>query len=225
MRRAKLYYLRDLKGKAGRMKEKRAASGYERGHEGVAEPFWSGGRRGWRSSGTGATGPRRGSCARRYHGGGAPLHARASRRRRARTAYAVVAGIDEVGRGALCGPVVAGAVILGDAFDSEGLDDSKRLTRRQRERLAERIRRQARGLGARRRPSHAEIDRLNILRATHLAMRRAVEALGVRPDLAAGGRPHRARGCPRPARHRQGRRPLRLDRGRLHRGQGRRATR
>ena len=89
----------------------------------------------------------------------------------------MVAGVDEVGRGALCGPVVAGAVVLGDGFDAGGLDDSKRLTARQREALAERIREQARGLRRSGSPSHEEIDRLNILRATHLAMQRAVEAL------------------------------------------------
>jgi hypothetical protein len=58
--------------------------------------------------------------------------------------YEAVVGVDEVGRGALCGPVVAGAAILGEGFDTEGLDDSKRLTRAQRERLAERIRAHAR---------------------------------------------------------------------------------
>jgi ribonuclease HII len=96
--------------------------------------------------------------------------------------YFVVAGVDEVGRGALCGPVVAGAAILGEGFPTEGLDDSKRLTRRQRERLADRIRRLARAwaLGV---AEVEEIDRLNILRATHLAMRRALEALPVRPDF------------------------------------------
>ncbi len=93
-----------------------------------------------------------------------------------------VAGVDEVGRGALCGPVVAGAVILGEDFDIRGLDDSKRLTRRQRETLAGRIRERARawGLGL---ADPGEIDRLNILRATRLAMKRAVEALGLPPDL------------------------------------------
>lgn len=93
-----------------------------------------------------------------------------------------VAGLDEVGRGALCGPVVAAAVVLGEAFDSEGLDDSKRLTRRQRERLAERIRAGAEcfALGL---ADHEEIDRVNILRATWLAMRRALEGLPARPDL------------------------------------------
>jgi len=95
--------------------------------------------------------------------------------------FTLPAGVDEVGRGALCGPVVAGAVILGQAFDAEGLDDSKRLTRRQRETLDLRIRKEARAwaLGV---ASPAEIDRVNVLRATHLAMRRAVEALSVRPD-------------------------------------------
>jgi ribonuclease HII len=96
--------------------------------------------------------------------------------------YAVVAGIDEVGRGALCGPVMAGAVVLGAAFDPSGLDDSKRLSPRQREVLADRIRREARAwaIGS---ADHQEIDRVNILRATHLAMKRAVEGLGATPDL------------------------------------------
>jgi ribonuclease HII len=95
--------------------------------------------------------------------------------------FAFPAGVDEVGRGALCGPVVAGAVILGSAFDADGLDDSKRLTRRQREKLDQRIRKDAKAwaLGI---ASVDEIDRVNILRATHLAMRRAVEALSVAPD-------------------------------------------
>lgn len=106
-----------------------------------------------------------------------------------RAGYAVVAGVDEVGRGALCGPVVAGAAILGEGFDTEGLDDSKRLTARQRERLAERIRAGARAwaLGF---AEVEEIDRFNILRATHLAMKRAIAALKVKPDLVlVDGRP------------------------------------
>ncbi len=96
--------------------------------------------------------------------------------------FARVAGLDEVGRGALCGPVVAAAVVLGDGFDVEGLDDSKRLTCRQRERLAERIRAgaQAWAIGA---AEPEEIDRFNILRATYLAMRRALTGLGAAPDL------------------------------------------
>jgi ribonuclease HII len=103
--------------------------------------------------------------------------------------YCAVAGLDEVGRGALCGPVVAGAAILGEGFDTEGLDDSKRLTPRQRERLAERIRQGARAwaLGF---AEVEEIDRFNILRATHLAMRRALAGLAVAPDLVlVDGRP------------------------------------
>jgi ribonuclease HII len=99
-----------------------------------------------------------------------------------RAGYAIVAGMDEVGRGALCGPVVACAVILGEGFDCRGLDDSKRLTRRQRETLSDRIRTKAAafsvGLA-----EPTEIDRLNILRATHLAMRRALEGLRPTPDF------------------------------------------
>jgi ribonuclease HII len=96
--------------------------------------------------------------------------------------YALVAGVDEVGRGALCGPVVAGAVILDPAFDPSGIDDSKRLTARQRETQAARIREEATAwaIGF---ADVDEIDRLNILRATHLAMRRAVDGLGSRPDM------------------------------------------
>ena len=93
-----------------------------------------------------------------------------------------MAGCDEVGRGALCGPVVAAAVILGDGFDPDGIDDSKRLTERQRDALAVRIRETARawGVGS---VEPREIDRLNILRATYLAMQRAVAALSDAPDL------------------------------------------
>jgi ribonuclease HII len=93
-----------------------------------------------------------------------------------------VAGADEVGRGALCGPVVAAAVVLGDGFDTEGIDDSKRLTEKQRDALAGRIRAGAVAVGlAWCEPE--EIDRLNILRATHLAIRRAVLTLASLPDL------------------------------------------
>ena len=93
-----------------------------------------------------------------------------------------VAGLDEVGRGALCGPVVACAVILGDGFDHSGIDDSKRLTALQRERLAGHIRERARGcsVGI---ADPKEIDRLNILRATLLAMKRAGEGLPEAPAL------------------------------------------
>ncbi len=96
--------------------------------------------------------------------------------------FAVIAGLDEVGRGALCGPVIACAVVLGDGFDSTGLDDSKRLTQRQREALDVRVREKARAfcVGI---ADVAEIDRINILRASHVAMQRALAGLGVTPDL------------------------------------------
>jgi ribonuclease HII len=96
--------------------------------------------------------------------------------------FLFVAGLDEVGRGALCGPVVAAAVILGDGFDPAGIDDSKRLTCRQREVQAVRIRREARAVAVGM-AEVEEIDCLNILRATHVAMRRAVVALAAAPDL------------------------------------------
>jgi ribonuclease HII len=90
--------------------------------------------------------------------------------------------MDEVGRGALCGPVVACAVVLGDEFDSTGLDDSKRLTAPKREELSARVREKAVAfsVGV---ADPREIDRLNILKATHLAMVRAVSGLRVGPDV------------------------------------------
>ena len=93
----------------------------------------------------------------------------------------IVAGVDEVGRGPLAGDVVAAAVILGDSPPA-GLTDSKALSPRQRERLAQTIRSEALAwsLG---RATVAEIDELNILQASLLAMRRAVEALSVQPSL------------------------------------------
>jgi ribonuclease HII len=97
----------------------------------------------------------------------------------------LVAGIDEVGRGPLAGPVVAAAVIFDPGnlpADLDGLDDSKVLNAAVRARYAAAIRRVARiGIGA---ASVEEIDRLNILQATMLAMVRAVAALGVVPDAA-----------------------------------------
>ncbi len=93
-----------------------------------------------------------------------------------------VAGADEVGRGALFGPVVAGAVILGGGFDWTGLNDSKKLTARRRAELAARIRAGALAwsIGE---ASVEEIDRLNIRMATHLAIRRAVLGLKIAPKL------------------------------------------
>lgn len=91
------------------------------------------------------------------------------------------AGVDEAGRGPLAGPVVAAAVVLGGGFDRRGLADSKRLSPRRREALATRIRRQAAGWGLGI-ASAAEVDELNVLQASLLAMRRSVEALAVVPE-------------------------------------------
>jgi len=92
-----------------------------------------------------------------------------------------LAGVDEVGRGPLAGPVVAAAVILDPQRPIEGLTDSKRLTARRREQLALQIHEQALAcaLG---RAEVEEIDRLNILQASLLAMSRAVAALWIQPD-------------------------------------------
>lgn len=91
-----------------------------------------------------------------------------------------IAGVDEVGRGPLAGPVVAAAVILPAGFDSAGITDSKALTDKRRNALAERILREAEvGIAY---LSAPVIDRLNIHRATLLAMRRAIEALPQPPD-------------------------------------------
>lgn len=95
---------------------------------------------------------------------------------------ALVAGIDEAGRGCLAGPVYAAAVILGEEGGPiEGLDDSKKLAPARRERLYQQIVSRARAWAVAR-AEVAEIDRLNIERASHLAMQRAVQALGTRPS-------------------------------------------
>jgi ribonuclease HII len=95
----------------------------------------------------------------------------------------LVAGIDEVGRGPLAGPVVAAAVILDPRVKIEGLADSKKLTERQREHLFEQITGRALYWALGRAEVH-EIDRINILQASLLAMQRAVEALPRVPELA-----------------------------------------
>lgn len=92
-----------------------------------------------------------------------------------------VCGVDEAGRGPLAGPVSAAAVILDPAFPIAGLTDSKKLSERQRDRLAAIIRERALAWSV----AYAEveeIDRFNILQATLLAMRRAVLALSVNPQ-------------------------------------------
>ncbi|WP_263141438.1 ribonuclease HII [Pseudomonas sp. RIT-PI-AD] len=95
----------------------------------------------------------------------------------------LVAGVDEVGRGPLCGPVVTAAVILDPARPIRGLNDSKMLSEARREALFEEIREKALAWFVGRAEVH-EIDRLNILHATMLAMQRAVEGLSVLPRLA-----------------------------------------
>ena len=88
-----------------------------------------------------------------------------------------VAGVDEAGRGPLAGPVVAAAVILPDDFELEGLDDSKKLTHEQREGLYVRLTEDASVLFAIAEGTSEEIGQLNILRATHLAMKRSLDGL------------------------------------------------
>lgn len=92
-----------------------------------------------------------------------------------------VAGVDEVGRGPLAGPVVAAAVILNPDDIPEGLNDSKKLTALRREKLYEEIMARA-AFVAIAEASVAEIDQINILQAAMLAMRRAVEKLPKKPD-------------------------------------------
>ncbi len=93
-----------------------------------------------------------------------------------------IAGVDEVGRGALAGPVVAACVVLPPDFDLAGIDDSKKLTERQRERAEARIRAEAAAIGI----GSVEpelIDRINILQATHEAMRLAYAQIVPCPDF------------------------------------------
>jgi len=93
-----------------------------------------------------------------------------------------IAGIDEAGRGPLAGPVAAAAVILPKNFTLPGLDDSKKINARNREFLYQQLTSNPSIQWAVATASREEIDRLNILRATHLAMRRAAEALTPLPD-------------------------------------------
>lgn len=95
--------------------------------------------------------------------------------------YKQIAGVDEAGRGALAGPVIAAAVILPINCSLEGLNDSKQLSPKQRDRLCDEIHRVAIavGVGA---IDNQVIDRLNILNATLLAMKEAVENLIPQPD-------------------------------------------
>ena len=94
----------------------------------------------------------------------------------------LIVGVDEAGRGPLAGPVVAAAVMLDELKPIKGLADSKKLTAKARERLYDEIRAKA-VCCAVAEASVEEIDRLNILQATLLAMRRAVQALRLKPQL------------------------------------------
>ncbi|MEI8284519.1 MAG: ribonuclease HII [bacterium] len=96
--------------------------------------------------------------------------------------YSIIAGIDEAGRGPLAGSVFASAVVLPRGFIPQGINDSKKLTPRVRERLHQQLTSEPDVLWAVAKKSAAEIDRLNILRATHAAMRAAWELLEPRPD-------------------------------------------
>ena len=95
----------------------------------------------------------------------------------------LICGVDEAGRGPLAGPVCAAAVILPPYADIPGLNDSKKLTDKRRRELFPIIKEKAiaYGIGL---ASHEEIDQINILQATYLAMERALERLDVKPEMA-----------------------------------------
>ena len=97
--------------------------------------------------------------------------------------YKYVCGIDEAGRGPLCGPVFAAACILPDGLYIEGLNDSKKLTEKKREKLFDIIKEEAVAYCIAS-ASVEEIDELNILEADLLAMRRAIDGLSVKADFA-----------------------------------------
>jgi len=93
----------------------------------------------------------------------------------------IEAGLDEVGRGCLAGPVVAAAVILQNNYQHPSLNDSKQLSRHQREVLKKDIERDALAWAVAE-VSHQDIDRINILKASFLAMHRAVDSLTIKPE-------------------------------------------
>jgi len=95
--------------------------------------------------------------------------------------FQLICGVDEAGRGPLAGPVCAAAVILPPNLEIAGLDDSKKLSDKRRRELFPVIQQQAIAYGIAM-ADHAEIDEINILQATFLAMERAISKLSVRPD-------------------------------------------
>ncbi len=105
--------------------------------------------------------------------------------------FRLVCGVDEAGRGPLCGPVCAAAVILPVDCEIEGINDSKKLSEKKREQLFDIIKEKAVAYSIQL-VDAATIDEINILQATFLAMRRAVESLDPKPDIAlidGNGRP------------------------------------
>lgn len=98
--------------------------------------------------------------------------------------HRLVAGIDEAGRGPLAGPVTAGAVILPEGYHHDAVNDSKQLSEKRREQVYEDLIADEGVVWAWGLVEAGEIDRINILQATYLAMARAVEALSVKPDAA-----------------------------------------
>ena len=97
--------------------------------------------------------------------------------------FSCICGVDEAGRGPLAGPVCAAAVILPEGAVIEGLDDSKKLTEKKRERLYDIIKQTAVAYSVAY-GTLEEIETVNILEATYLAMNRAIEGLNVKPDFA-----------------------------------------
>lgn len=97
--------------------------------------------------------------------------------------FNIICGVDEAGRGPLAGPVYAAAVILPSDCVIEGLNDSKKLTEKKREALFDEIKEKALAYGIAS-ADEKEIDEINILNATFLAMKRAIDSLSVKPDLA-----------------------------------------
>lgn len=108
-----------------------------------------------------------------------PIHEEAARAQ----GYRLICGIDEAGRGPLAGPVAAAAVILPEHCAIEGLNDSKKLTEKKREALYDVICREAVAYAVAM-VDHQVIDEINILEATYVAMRQAVENLSVQADFA-----------------------------------------
>lgn len=96
--------------------------------------------------------------------------------------YKLIAGVDEAGRGPLCGPVVAAAVILPENYKIEGVNDSKKLSEKKREMLYDKIINEAVAVGV----GISDVDvieKVNILNATKMAMKEAISKLSVKPDF------------------------------------------